>query len=93
MIKVIDDWYITVDSSPVNYTLRRGTGEKDKKGARALLRISLICGAVMMAAVAILAVVFSGPLARLFLNEEDLAFAPAASTAIRCWRPSITSVC
>ena len=58
-------------------------GEKDKKGARALLRISLISGAVMMAAVAILAVVFSGPLARLFLNEEDLAFAPAASTAIR----------
>ena len=33
MIKVIDDWYITVDSSPVNYTLRRGTGEKDKKGS------------------------------------------------------------
>lgn len=31
MIRVIDDWYITVDSSPVNYTLRRGTGEKDKK--------------------------------------------------------------
>ena len=33
MIKVIDDWYITVDSNPVNYTLRRGTGEKDKKGS------------------------------------------------------------
>ena len=33
MIKVIDDWYITVDSNPVNYTLRRGTGEKDEKGS------------------------------------------------------------
>ena len=33
MIKVIDDWHITVDSSPVNYTLRRGNGEKDKKGS------------------------------------------------------------
>ena len=33
MIRVIEDWYITVDSSPVNYTLRRGTGEKDEKGS------------------------------------------------------------
>ena len=31
MIKIIDDWYITVDSYPTNYTVRRGEGEKDKK--------------------------------------------------------------
>ena len=30
MIKVIDDWYITVDSYPTNYTVRRGEGKKDK---------------------------------------------------------------
>ena len=30
MIKVIDDWYITVDSYPTNYTVRRGEGNKGK---------------------------------------------------------------
>ena len=33
MIKIIDDWYITVETSPVCYTVRRGKGKKDKKGA------------------------------------------------------------
>ena len=32
MIKVINDWYITVESNPINYTVRRGEGEKDKNG-------------------------------------------------------------
>lgn len=32
MIKVINDWYITVESNPVNYTVRRGEGKRDKKG-------------------------------------------------------------
>ena len=32
MIKVIDDWYITVDSYPTNYTVRRGEGNKGKNG-------------------------------------------------------------
>lgn len=32
MIKVIDDWYITVETNPTNYIVRRGSGEKDKKG-------------------------------------------------------------
>lgn len=32
MIKVIDDWYIEIESNPTNYTLRRGSGRKDKKG-------------------------------------------------------------
>lgn len=31
MIKVIDDWYITVEENPTNYVVRRGNGEKDKK--------------------------------------------------------------
>ena len=31
MIKVIDDWYITVETSPVNYVVRHGKGKKDKK--------------------------------------------------------------
>lgn len=31
MIKVIDDWYITVEENPINYVVRRGNGEKDKK--------------------------------------------------------------
>ena len=33
MIKVIEDWYITVDDSvPVNYVARRGKGLKTKTG-------------------------------------------------------------
>ena len=30
MIKIIDDWYITVDAYPTNYTVRRGEGKRDK---------------------------------------------------------------
>lgn len=33
MIKVIDDWYITVESNPVCYVVRRGEGRKDEKGS------------------------------------------------------------
>lgn len=33
MIKVIDDWYITVETNPTNYVVRRGTGERDKKNS------------------------------------------------------------
>ena len=33
MIKIIDDWYITVETSPVNYVVRRGKGEKDAKNS------------------------------------------------------------
>lgn len=32
MIKVIDDWYITVEANPINYTVRRGEGKKGKNG-------------------------------------------------------------
>ena len=33
MIKVIDDWYITVETSPINYVVRKGNGERiEKKG-------------------------------------------------------------
>ena len=32
MIKVIDDWYITVEENPTNYAVKRGAGEKDPKG-------------------------------------------------------------
>ena len=31
-IKIIDDWYITVDPYPINYVVRRGKGEKGKNG-------------------------------------------------------------
>ena len=31
MIKVIDDWYVTVETSPINYVVRRGNGEREKK--------------------------------------------------------------
>ena len=33
MIKIIDDWYITVETNPTNYVVRRGNGEKDKKNS------------------------------------------------------------
>ena len=33
MIKVIDDWYVTVETNPTNYVVRRGNGEKDKKNS------------------------------------------------------------
>ncbi len=32
MIRVFDDWYIVVETNPVNYVVRRGKGERDKKG-------------------------------------------------------------
>lgn len=33
MIKIIDDWYITVETSPINYVVRKGNGERrEKKG-------------------------------------------------------------
>ena len=31
MIKIIDDWYVTVETNPTNYIVRQGKGEKDKK--------------------------------------------------------------
>lgn len=31
MIKVINDWYITVEENPTNYVVRRGNGERDKR--------------------------------------------------------------
>ena len=33
MIKIIDDWYVTVETNPVNYVVRRGKGEKDVKNS------------------------------------------------------------
>jgi len=32
MIQIIDNWYITVEASPINYTVRRGEGKRDKNG-------------------------------------------------------------
>ena len=32
MIKVIDDWYITVEANPINYVVRHGDGKRDKNG-------------------------------------------------------------
>ncbi len=32
MIPIIDDYYVTVETNPTNYIVRRGKGEKDKKG-------------------------------------------------------------
>ena len=34
MIKVIDDWYITIETNPTNYVVRRGKDERDAKGKR-----------------------------------------------------------
>lgn len=31
-IKVIDDWYIEIESAPTNYTVKRGKGERDARG-------------------------------------------------------------
>ena len=31
MIKVIDDWYVEIESNPTNYILKRGSGERDAK--------------------------------------------------------------
>lgn len=31
MIKIIDDWYVTVETNPTNYIVRCGKGKKDKK--------------------------------------------------------------
>ena len=29
MIKIIDDWYVEIESNPTNYILKRGGGERD----------------------------------------------------------------
>lgn len=31
MIKIIDDWYITIETNPTNYVIRRGDGKRDEK--------------------------------------------------------------
>lgn len=31
MIKIIDDWYVTIETNPTNYIVRRGEGKKDKR--------------------------------------------------------------
>ena len=31
MIKIIDDWYVTVETNPTIYVVRRGDGQKDKR--------------------------------------------------------------
>ena len=49
MIKIIDDWYITVEANPINYVVRHGDGEKDKNGKmkdRGLAYFSTLRGAV-----------------------------------------------
>ena len=49
MIKVIDDWYITVEANPINYVVRHGDGKKDKNGKmkdRGLAYFSTLHGAV-----------------------------------------------
>lgn len=32
MIHIIDDWYVTVETNPTNYIVRRGNGKKGKNG-------------------------------------------------------------
>lgn len=32
MIKIIDDWYVTVETNPTNYVVRRGEGKRGKNG-------------------------------------------------------------
>lgn len=49
MIKIIDDWYITVEANPINYVVRHGDGEKDKNGKmkdRGIAYFSTLRGAV-----------------------------------------------
>lgn len=49
MIKVIDDWYITVETNPTNYVVRCGNGERDKNGKpkdKPLAYFSTLRGAV-----------------------------------------------
>lgn len=49
MIKIIDDWYITVEANPINYTVRHGKGEKDKNSKmkdKGLAYFSTLRGAV-----------------------------------------------
>ena len=57
-------------------------GEKDQKGAGELLKISIIAGTVMMMITAALTIGFSTPLAKVFLNENDMAFVPEAGRAL-----------
>ena len=32
MIKIIDDWYIEVESNPTSYAIKRGEGKRDARG-------------------------------------------------------------
>ena len=57
-------------------------GEKDQKGAGELLKTSIISGIVMMLIAAVLTIGYSTPLAKVFLNEKDMAFVPQAGRAL-----------
>ena len=57
-------------------------GEKDKKGAAALLKLSVLAGVIIMAVMGILTAAFSVPLAKIFLSEKDLVCAPQAGRAL-----------
>jgi anti-sigma regulatory factor (Ser/Thr protein kinase) len=57
-------------------------GEKDKKSAASLLRISIISGSILMLIVTVMTTIFSVPMAKLFLNQNDIAFAPEAGSAL-----------
>ena len=65
MIKIIDDWYITVESNPINYTVRRGDGKRDKNGKlkdKGLAYFSTLRGAVKFIRGQIIAEELSGGL-------------------------------
>lgn len=65
MIKIIDDWYITVEANPINYTVRHGKGEKDKNGKlkdKGLAYFSTLRGAVKFIRGQIIAEELSGGL-------------------------------
>lgn len=58
-------------------------GEKDKKGAKQLVRFASGTGAALLAAAAVITVIFAVPFSKLFLSREDYIYAAAAARALR----------
>ena len=50
MVRIYEDWYVTVETSPLNYIVRRGTGEKSTTGKKGYVDDPIAyCGSLMQA--------------------------------------------
>lgn len=57
-------------------------GEKDKKGANSLLKLSSVSGAFAMAVLTVLSIIFAVPVSKLFINSQDASYINLSARAV-----------